>query len=291
VGIRYYQGPGNTGVHTGSLYSSGGSLLARATFSAGSGSGWQSVHFGTPVNVTAGTTYVAAYWAPNGNYAYTQSFFATTWVNADTSLSAPAGSNGVYRYGSDEFPTSTYNSTNYWVDPLFVSDGPPPGPPSPPNPPPGSQMLFDATDTPAVSNWDDNSAIELGVRFSADVAGSVHGVRFYKGPLNTGAHTGTLWTESGTQLATGTFIESADGWQTLLFDTPVAITANTTYVVSYHTNVGKYALTLNGFAGAYERGPLNVPAGGAVYQYGPSAFPSSSSNHNYWVDVMFVPST
>jgi hypothetical protein len=288
VGVRYYQGPGNGGVHTGTLYSSGGSELAKATFSAGSGSGWQSVHFSTPVNVTAGTTYVAAYWAPNGNYAYTPGFFASAWTNSDSTLGAPAGANGVYRYGSDEFPTSNYNSTNYWVDPLFVPDGPPPPPPGPPNLPPGAATLFPSTATPAVASWDDGSSIELGVRFSSDVAGSVHGVRFYKGTQNTGVHSGTLWTADGTELASGTFVESPDGWQTMLFTTPIAITANTTYVVSYHTNVGYYALTLNGFSNAYERGPLNVPAGGAVYHYGPRAFPSSSSNHNYWVDVVFV---
>ena len=39
VGVRYYQGAGNTGVHTGTLYTSGGAELAKATFSAGTGSG------------------------------------------------------------------------------------------------------------------------------------------------------------------------------------------------------------------------------------------------------------
>ena len=62
-----------------------------------------------------------------------------------------------------------------------------------------------------------------------------------------------------------------------------------TYTVSYHTNVGYYSLTTNQFAGGYSRGPLQVPASGAVYRYGATEFPSSSSNHNYWVDVVFVP--
>ena len=29
------------------------------------------------------------------------------------------GANGVYRYGSSGFPTDSYGSTNYWVDPVF----------------------------------------------------------------------------------------------------------------------------------------------------------------------------
>ena len=41
------------------------------------------------------------------------------------------------------------------------------------------------------------SAVEVGVKFRADVAGYITGVRFYKGPGNTGTHVGHLWTSSG----------------------------------------------------------------------------------------------
>jgi hypothetical protein len=75
----------------------------------------------------------------------------------------------------------------------------------------------------------------------------------------------------------------------VLFDMPISVVVGATYTVSYHTNTGHYALTANGFASPYTHGPLTVPAGGAVYQYGASSFPSSTSNHNYWVDVVFVP--
>jgi hypothetical protein len=247
------------------------------------------VQFATPVTVTAGTTYVAAYYAPNGNYAYSRNFFGSPWTNGDGTLSAPAGANGLYRYDGDAFPTNSFNSTNYWVDPLFVPNGPPPSPPTPPSPPAGAQMLFGPSSTPSVANWDDSSAIEAGVRFATSVAGKVHGIRFYKGTANTGSHTGTLWSASGTPIATGTFIETASGWQTLLFTTPVSITAGTTYIASYHTNVGHYALTTNGLSGAYTNGTLSVPAGGAVYLYGGGGFPTTASTHNYWVDVVFVP--
>jgi hypothetical protein len=289
VGVRYYQGPGNAGPHTGSLYSESGLLLANATF-AGGGTGWKSVYFANPVNVTAGTTYVASYFAPSGHYAYTSNFFASPYTNADWALTAPAGGNGVYRYGSDGFPTSSYSSANYWVDPLFVTDGPPPGPPTQPNPPAGSVTLFNGTDTPAIASDTDSSPIEIGVRFTTDVAGKVAGIRFYKGSQNTGAHTGTLWSPDGRQLATGSFIaESASGWQTMLFSQPVTITPGTTYTVSYHMGAGHYSVNVNGLAGGYDRAPLHVSANGAVYRYGSTAFPSSSSSHNYWVDVVFVP--
>ena len=43
------------------------------------------------------------------------------------------------------------------------------------------------------------------------------------------------------ELASATFTgETASGWQTVTFSSPVAIAANTVYVVSYHTNVGQY---------------------------------------------------
>ncbi|GAA1034375.1 hypothetical protein GCM10009557_38880 [Virgisporangium ochraceum] len=287
VGVRFWRGAGNTGPHTGTLYSADGDELARATFPAASGTGWQSVEFGGPVEVTAGTTYVVAYYAPNGNYAVSSGFFGTGWTNGDGTLTAPAGSNGVYRYGSDGFPTGTYNSTNYWVDAMFVPDGPPPGPPTPPSPPPGSQLIFGPGDTPAATNWDDTDAVELGVRFSSTVAGTVAGVRFHKGSQNTGSHTGSLWSPTGERMATGTFVESADGWQTLLFATPVAIDPGVTYTVSYHTTVGRYSLTAGGFAEPVTRGPLT--ATGSVYRYGSGGeAPTTASTGNYWVDVVLL---
>ena len=96
---------------------------------------------------------------------------------------------------------------------------------------------------PAIPNASEVNSLELGMRITSALDGYVTGVRFYKGSANTGTHTGSLWSNTGTQLATGTFTnESSSGWQTLMFDQPVAITANTPYVVSYHTDVGRLRL-------------------------------------------------
>ena len=60
---------------------------------------------------------------------------------------------------------------------------------------------------------------------------------------NTGTHVGRLWSSAGQLLAQATFTnETASGWQQVSFATPVAIKANTVYVVSYHAPVGRYAL-------------------------------------------------
>src|SRR4030088_895701 len=57
--------------------------------------------------------------------------------------------------------------------------------------------LFASTAVPGTPNDPDAQArtdgIEVGVRFSSDVAGFVSAVRFYKGPGNSGAHVATLW--------------------------------------------------------------------------------------------------
>ncbi|SDT55621.1 DUF4082 domain-containing protein [Actinoplanes derwentensis] len=291
IGVRYYQGPGNTGAHIGTLYKANGEELAKATFGAGTGSGWQKVFFAEPVPVTAGQTYVASYWASNGNYSYNPGFFNEAYTTSDRYLTAPAGANGLYKYGADDFPTADWNSTNYWVDPLFVTDEPAPPLPTQPDPPAGASTLLGST-TPVVPAFNDGSAIEVGARFSSSVAGTVRGLRFYKGEGNGGAHTGTLWSAGGTELAQGTFQhETATGWQTLIFDEPVPITANTSYVASYHTTQGHYAADLGGFTSAVSNGPLTVEAQGGRYAYGPSSFPEGASNHNFWADVYFFPAS
>jgi hypothetical protein len=138
----------------------------------------------------------------------------------------------------------------------------------------------------------DTSAVNLGVQFQASASGFITGVRFYKQATNTGTHLGSLWTSTGTLLASGTFAgESASGWQELVFSSPVAITAGTTYVASYHTNTGHYAATTSGLASPVTTGPLTALAGGGVYAYSTAnAFPSNSFNaSNYWVDVVYTP--
>src|SRR5438445_5286479 len=53
TGIRFYKSAANTGTHIGNLWSSGGALLASATFTAETTSGWQQVNFSGPVAITA----------------------------------------------------------------------------------------------------------------------------------------------------------------------------------------------------------------------------------------------
>ena len=69
VGIRFYKTRGNSGRHTGTLWSSSGRKLARVRFKKETASGWQSARFAEPVAIKAGTTYIASYHAPRGRFA------------------------------------------------------------------------------------------------------------------------------------------------------------------------------------------------------------------------------
>jgi len=138
------------------------------------------------------------------------------------------------------------------------------------------------------------------MRFRSDVAGQVTGVRFYKGSGNTGTHIGHLWSTTGTNLGTVTFTgETATGWQTATFATPVTIAANTTYIVSYYAPVGRYAGDTGYFAASgVDNGPLHALRDGAdgangLYRYGTGGgFPTGTwQSSNYWVDVVFTPAS
>ena len=399
-GIRFYKAAQNTGTHVGSLWTSTGTLLGSVTFSGESASGWQQATFGSPIAVSANTTYVASYFAPVARYSVNSAYFASSaTVNGPLTALASGtdGGNGVYRYGSTpaNFPTSTFQGENYWVDVVFVTSVAPDttaptvtgrtpavgatgvsvnstvtatfseavsstvmsvtpqgGSPvagavsydagtrtatftpsaalavstvytvnvsgakdaanntmapvswtfttaaaAPPSGCPCS--IWPATAVPAATD-SDTSPVEVGVKFRTSQAGWISGIRFYKAAQNTGTHVGSLWTSTGTLLGSVTFSgESASGWQQATFGSPIAVSANTTYVASYFAPVARYSVNSAYFASsATVNGPLTALASGTdggngVYRYGstPANFPTSTfQGENYWVDVVFVTS-
>ncbi len=157
--------------------------------------------------------------------------------------------------------------------------------------------VWSPASTPGNVDGGDTSALEIGMKFRSDVAGTVTGVRFYKATTNTGTHIGNLWTSTGTLLGTVTFTnEAASGWQQANFATPIAIAANTTYIVSYYAPNGHYSYNGNFFTSAgVDNTPLHALQSGVdglngIYQHASaSAFPTQNSNDsNYWVDVAFT---
>ncbi len=378
TGVRFYKAQANTGTHVGSLWSASGTLLASAAFSSEATSGWTQVTFAKPVTIKAGTTYVAAYFAPSGHYSATSAAFATAGVSNPPlqALANEISTDGVYAYSSTStFPSNTFNATNYWVDLLFV-----PAAASAPEAPEGvsataatsqaqvswkvpgndgspitgytitpyigstaqtvvkvgasvtstvvtglsngtgyafavaatnaigtgeqsqhtavvtpRDTILDFT-APAVADAGDTSSIELGVKFTASESGAVTGIRFYKAPTNSGTHVGSLWSASGTLLASATFSgETEAGWQQVTFAEPVSITAGTTYVAAYLAPNGHYSATPAAFGSLGVSNPplqalANETSANGVYAYSStSIFPTNTFNAtNYWVDLLFT---
>jgi len=126
-GIRFYKGEGNTGPHTGRLWTDTGTLLGTVIFTDETDTGWQTAAFDTPIPIDANTTYLASYHAPAGHYAVTHDAFATSGIDNAPLHFLPdvmGEPNGVYRYGSGgEFPTDTFpGSLYYWVDVVLLDD-------------------------------------------------------------------------------------------------------------------------------------------------------------------------
>jgi hypothetical protein len=480
--LRFYKVSTDTGTHIGDLWTADGTLLASATFTNESTSGWQQVSLSNPVTIMPNTTYVVSYYAPNGHYADTENYFypkpAPGPLGGGNYDNAPlhavpnnTSANGLFTYGGNVFPTSSFNASNYWVDVVFapaaapgqvtnvsatagqgqatvtwsapstggsvttytvtpyigstaqpsttVTGTPPATTVAVPNLTPGATYTFTVTasnpngsgpasaqsnavtpsaptipsapqnvaatpvssgaqvtwtapstnggssltgytvtpyigstaqtpisvsnpsatattvtgltdgtaytftvtaingvgtspasapsgavtpeDTifdlasPATVDSGDGNGVSLGVKFTADAAGWVTGVRFYKASTNTGTHIGDLWTSSGTLLASATFAnETASGWQQVTFSNPVLVSAGTTYVASYYAPVGHYSVTANGLGSAVNNAPLhavaNTTSPDGVFGYGGNVFPTGSYNaSNYYVDVMFQP--
>jgi phosphodiesterase/alkaline phosphatase D-like protein len=159
--------------------------------------------------------------------------------------------------------------------------------------------IWDPATTPVNIDGISTSNTEVGVRFQSSAAGSIVGIRFYKSKANNGTHIGNLWTTAGVNLGTVTFTgESGAGWQQVNFATPIPIAANTTYVASYFAPLGSYSVDAAYFTSAFTNGPLTAlqdgtgGANGIFILSGTSAFPTSTSNSsNYWVDVVFAPTT
>ncbi|NUT52954.1 MAG: DUF4082 domain-containing protein [Saccharothrix sp.] len=156
--------------------------------------------------------------------------------------------------------------------------------------------LWSDSDVPSTADAPDGTAVELGVKWRSTHDGHVRGVRFYKGPNNTGTHVGSLWSAGGVRLATGTFRdESASGWQTLVFPTPVVVARDTTYVTSYLAPAGHYSFDRGYFARSSRYlEPLTglqsgVDGPNGVFRAGGGFPDTASADTNYWVDVVWAP--
>ena len=152
----------------------------------------------------------------------------------------------------------------------------------------------DGTPTGAVDSNDPNAQTS-GVQFQARSSGYITGVRFYKEPDDTGAHIGSLWSSSGTLLASRD-VQRRDrqrvaGAGLLLPGGGDRRGRRTWRRTSPAPGIPRRPR--QGLASAVTNGPLTALAGGGVYAYGSSnTFPTNVYNdNNYWVDVVYSPTS
>ncbi len=122
TGVRFYEQTWMDGqTNLGHLWSSNGTMLAAATFTNESNSGWQQVNFSSPVAIQANAVYIASF-STQGYFGITTGYFTSGGV-ANGPLQAlsnsVAGGDGVYNR-SGAFPNVDGNGMSFWADVAFT---------------------------------------------------------------------------------------------------------------------------------------------------------------------------
>ena len=154
--------------------------------------------------------------------------------------------------------------------------------------------IWTPAEVPVQPSFPDTSSVEVGTKFRSTLDGYITAIRFYKGSANTGTHVGSLWTATGTLLATVTFSgESSSGWQQAVLSSPRGRDSQYNIcrlVLREHWRLcGRSKLfpvwgDERTFAGIGER----IRWRQRCLQVRPGGFPTDTFNGtNYWVDVVF----
>lgn len=266
--IRFYKTAGETGSHTGKLFSASGTLLSSVVFTGETGSGWQTAVLPSPYLIEANTVFVVSV-NVNTEYPITQNGLATSITNGFLSTVAD-GNNGVFNVNPGLFPNQSFNNSNYFVDVVAVT---------PPN------SIF-TTQVP--SGEFNDGPYELGVKFSVSKVSTIKAIKYYKTPGETGTHIGRIWDIYGRQLGQFTFTnETASGWQTVEVTGNYEIYPENVYFVSVNSNTA-YGATQNALATPVTNGIISTVADGSNGVYGsPGTFPTNSyQNSNYFRDIV-----
>jgi N,N-dimethylformamidase beta subunit-like, C-terminal/Domain of unknown function (DUF4082)/Malectin domain/Bacterial Ig-like domain len=187
--FRFYKSPGETGTHTGNLWSAAGTLLAHQQFSSETDSGWQTQALATPYALQPGTVYALSVNA-NAFFVSTLSGLATQLVSGPVRTVAD-GANGVFASAAGSFPTESYSSSNYFADGVFVPNGDP-GP------------LGVVSTTPAAYATGVPRTTTIAAEFTRNVDSSTLTPSTFQVTSAAGAVSGTISYNAGTQTATFT---------------------------------------------------------------------------------------
>jgi hypothetical protein len=236
-----------------------------------------------------------------------------TTANGETFFIGTSGAGSQPKVSLVRFPSVTHafnqDQRQISLTPMLASGGMFVTVPSSPNEcPPGYYMLFvlNSSDVPSIAaiiqvrnpslfpfvlpvttatgqglTW------EQGIEFSSLVNGQITHIRFYKALGEpSGGHVGHIWdATTGMELASAQFFnETASGWQEAQLSTPLPITANTRYKVTYNVH-NLVAKTFDVFPPPVFRWPL--VGWGSSFSTPAGSFPTTGSTSNLFADVRF----
>ncbi|SHJ85756.1 protein of unknown function, partial [Tessaracoccus bendigoensis DSM 12906] len=158
------------------------------------------------------------------------------------------------------------------------------------------QATFGTSNPSDLTRSDNDSSVEVGLRFVPKQDGTINTIRFYKANSSASSTPSTvsLWSASGARLASASVpATTSTGWITVELPTTNQLTANTEYVVSAFARNGSYVSTRNYFASAQTSGSITMPRNAGVFKYNTqSQFPDEVYQaSNYWIDPVFAANT
>jgi hypothetical protein len=169
--VRFYRGATSATGYVARLYSASGEILGTVSLPKETGPvpGWQTAVFPKPISISAKTTYMAAYYTPDGRYADDRDGLRSGIVNNFLRVppSPSVGGNGVYYYGLG-FPRQRLDASNYYVDVLFTPARPVPILSlsfSPPNPSIPNAAPLGMTVATITASWSNGKRFTGTLRF------------------------------------------------------------------------------------------------------------------------------
>lgn len=166
--------------------------------------------------------------------------------------------------------------------------------PLPHLPPHFTALGFSIFTNQVPTTYDHDLAYDLGTKFWTDVNGQITQVRLYVNATEGGDHSVRIWRVSDSTLLAGPFTwnitSGSEGWKSFTLPTPLAIIANTDYIVSISNSSDQYyAAQQNGFDAPIVNGSLHTYVGSGVYTATLGTMPTESwENSNYFRDIVFV---
>lgn len=146
------------------------------------------------------------------------------------------------------------------------------------------------------SNFFSDARYDLGTKFKANVSGTITKVRIYTKDAESGIHTVRIW-----NAATGAMLlpkaydwdipGGTAGWKEFTLPVPLAISADTDYIVSVTNSTDLYyADTQHGFDSPINNGNLITYAASGVSSTTLGTMPSTTYlNSSFFRDIVFVP--